>query len=290
MYKYTISVPNAWFSDDDFLSAVQNSKLKRFECSCNEAVKGEEAYRYGKLVCDLQKSGLVDIASVHIPFGGGWSFASPDENTRKEAVDNTLEFLDAFAATGSKNYTIHTCLEPIADADRAASLKALHKTITEILPTAAKMGIFLNVENLPRTCLGNTPQELYDVIKEFPMDNLGVCFDVNHFCNCAEIIPQAIDLLAKHIRAFHISDYDGIDECHWYPGFGAVDWAAVMDRIRTLPNDLTVIFECSGFLVIPGWQQNSRKIYKYLFNGMLRNVFFMENAAEIKRRTAELFN
>ena len=41
---------------------------------------------------------------------------------------------------GSKNYTIHTCLEPIADADRAASLKALHKTITEILPTAAKMG------------------------------------------------------------------------------------------------------------------------------------------------------
>jgi len=284
MYKYTISVPNAWFADVDFQAAAANSKLKRFECSCSAQVKGPEAYSTSKLVCELQKSGLIDIASVHIPFGGGWSFASPDENLRKEAVDNTLEFLDAFAPTGSKNYTMHTCLEPIPDADRPASLKALAKTIEEVLPAAAKMGIFINMENLPRTCLGNTPQELFDIIKDFPMDNLGVCFDVNHFCNCAEIIPQAIDLLAKHIRAFHISDYDGIDECHWYPGFGAVDWAAVMDRIRTLPNDLTVIFECSGFLTIPSWQASTRKIYKYFFNGMQRNVFFMENAREIKQR------
>ena len=284
MYKYAISIPDKWLLDDDFQTAAAQSKLKRYEYSCSESVKGEDAYRKGKLACDLQKSGLIELGSIHIPFGGGWSFASPDENLRKEAVDNTLEFLDAFSCTGCKKYTMHTCLEPVADEIRQDAIKALTKTITEILPTAAKMGIYLNIENLPRTCLGNTPKELYDIIKDFPMDNLGVCFDVNHFCNCAEIIPQAIDLLAKFIRAFHISDYDGIDECHWYPGFGAVDWAAVMDRIRTLPNDLTIIFECSGFLAIPGWQSSKRKIYKCLFNGMQRNVFFMENAREIKQR------
>lgn len=288
MYRYTISFPETWFEDKAFQDIAATSRLKRVEYSCSNAVVGPEAYRHGKLATELQAAGIIDIASVHIPFGGNWSFASPDESLRRKAVDNTLEFLDAFASTKSKNYTMHTCLEPISDEERPQAMKAIAKTIEELLPTAAKMGISINMENLPRTCLGNTPAELFEIIKDFPKENLGVCFDVNHFCNCAHVIPQAIDLLGKYIRAFHISDYDGVDECHWYPGFGRVDWVAVMDRIRTLPNDLTVIFEASGFLTVPGWQANSRKIYDCVFNGMLRNVFYMENAAEIKKRTNEM--
>lgn len=284
MYKYAISFPDPFFEDQLFRETIATSRLKRVEYSCNDSVKGQKAYSHGKLAAELQAEGLIDIASVHIPFGGGWSFASPDESLRREAVDNTLEFLDAFAPTKTKNYTMHTCLEPVSDEERPQAMKAIAKTIEELLPTAARMGVSINMENLPRTCLGNTPDELLEIIRDFPTDNLGVCFDVNHFCNCANVIPQAIDLLGKHIRAFHISDYDGVDECHWFPGFGRVNWSAVMERIRSLPNNLTVIFECFGFLTVPQRQAQSRKIYDCIINGMLRNAFYLENADEITSR------
>ncbi len=285
MYKYALSIPEGWIESQKWREASAKAKLKRVEFSCSASVMGARAVRLANMAAKLQEAGVMEIGSVHIPFGGGWSFASPDAELRKEAVDNTLMFLNACKCLKCKDYTLHTCLEPIAPEERAASMVGIRKTIEELLPTAQEMDISLNLEDLPRSCLGNTPEELAEIIDGFPKENVGVCFDVNHFCNCAERIPSAIDMFADRIRTFHISDYDGEDECHWYPGYGVIDWDAVMKAVRCIKLDVLLIFEVSGFLKV---QPRRELHYEHFFKAAERNIFYMENVVELKKRIDEV--
>ncbi len=102
------------------------------------------------------------------------------------------------------------------------------------------------------------------------------------------MLPEYIDMCGDRIKTFHISDYDGIDECHWYPGIGIIDWGTVMDSIRKIKQDLLLIFEVSGFVHVPAWQESYHKLPWEI---PLRNAedcaFFMENASELRRRQAE---
>jgi sugar phosphate isomerase/epimerase len=50
-----------------------------------------------------------------------------------------------------------------------------------------------------------------------------VCFDVNHI-TLYEGASEALRSLGDRIETLHISDHDGVDERHWIPGKGIVDW------------------------------------------------------------------
>ena len=281
MYKFALSIPDLWLDSPKWEAASRQAALKRVELSCNATVMGARAVRKARQAARLEEAGVLEVASVHIPFGAGWSFASPDDELRREAVDNTLAFLDACKCLNCKNYTLHTCLEPIAPEERKASLIGIRKTIAELLPKVQEMGVSLNLEDLPRTCLGNTPEELSEIIDGFPPEYVGVCFDVNHFCNCAERIPSAINMLSSRIRSFHLSDYDGEDECHWYPGYGRIDWEAVMDAIRRIQQDVLLIFEVSRFLSV---QPRRELHYDLFYRAAKRNIFYLENVRELLSR------
>ena len=82
----------------------------------------------------------------------------------------------------------------------------------------------LAVENLPRTCLGNRAEELKRIISV--NDKLRVCFDFNH--SLGEDNSAYIKLLGDKIITTHVSDYDLIDERHWLPGEGKVDWVEMI--------------------------------------------------------------
>ena len=90
-------------------------------------------------------------------------------------------------------------------------------------------------------------------------------------------MPEYIARLAPRIKSLHLSDYDGIDECHWYPGLGALDWPAIMAEIRKIPQELLLIFESAGFL-----QAGKRQIStRFILENGVRNAYFCENAAAI---------
>ena len=78
-----------------------------------------------------------------------------------------------------------------------------------------------------------------------------------------------------------------MDECHWSPGLGVIDWAATMDAVRALPHDVLLIFEVFGFIRAPQWQSR-RLAPDVVFRSYERNVFYLENAAEIQRRIGEM--
>ena len=62
----------------------------------------------------------------------------------------------------------------------------------------------------------------------------GVCFDVNHIMNQYPQIPAMTRKLGKRLFTTHISDYNGIDECHWLPGNGVIDWKGFVEALKDI--------------------------------------------------------
>ena len=87
------------------------------------------------------------------------------------------------------------------------------------------------MEFLPRTCPGNCVDELFDFLDGISGDVAGVCLDVNH-ANLGQDILANIGRLGERIISLHISDNDAIDERHWLPGQGALDWPAIVVALR----------------------------------------------------------
>lgn len=287
MYRYAISVPDSRIPIPEWQNAIANARLKRIEFSC--ATNCMEAdFDFNEkvaILAKLQAEGKVIVGSVHIPFGGGWEFADVNEDKRVACVNRTINFLRACIPLNCKEYTMHGCLEPVKPEEREDAIKSIRQTLTDLLPIAREMNIHINVEILPRSCLANTAEELKRIVDGLPTE-IGVCFDVNHLCNHPEKLYDSILLLADRIHTFHISDYDGVDECHWYPCLGVIDWVAVMNAVKQLPNDVLLMFETSGFLKPPVWQKRDLD-YTIEFNAAEHNIFLLENIAEIKKRTAE---
>ena len=79
--------------------------------------------------------------------------------------------------------------------------------------------------------------------RDFPLENIGICLDVNHGMNRGEQIPEMIKACGCRLKTLHISDYDNVDECHWNVGEGMLDWVAIQRTVAAMPQELLLIIE-----------------------------------------------
>lgn len=288
MYSYAVSIPDTMVLRPDWRPALENAKIKRIELGGRGDVTPEEVRNQLDLLLNLRRSCGLEIASIHIPFFPfeKWTLSSTDEAKRKEGVRKILEFTEKYRALEAKNYTLHGSGEPLQDVERGDILRSLRRSLEDLLPYFEKIGGSLNLELLPRTCIGHSAEELEEAVGGFPEKVMGICLDVNHLCGAPEKVPSLISRLGPRIRAFHISDYDGVDECHWYPGLGVLDWRAIMKEIRALDHKTVLIFETSSFVRPPDWVGRTSDA-SILFRNAANNAFFLENADEIVRKQEE---
>ncbi len=287
MYSYALSLGYRLAEDPKWLEAVKKSKVRKFEFG---AIGSDPPEAYAKAVDNIRAAADtigIQAASVHIPFGVT-PWVSAREGERDEALAALRGLMKAWAPLRPPRYTLHGGSEADKDVSHKEQIHALRGFLTEIMPDVVAADTSLNIEYLPRTCLGNTPDELEEIVDGFPPDRIGICLDVNHASPRTEMMPELIRRLGPRINSFHLSDTDGVDECHWFPGFGIVDWPACMGEIRALARDVLLILEVTG-VPFPNWQEawhhNDRSAD---LAAMERNVLFLENAEEFTRRRAEL--
>jgi len=167
----------------------------------------------------LTESG-VNISSCHLPFGAQRDISALDEPRCGGAMIYTKKLLDWIASKNIGMAVIHQSFEPIGEAERPARLAKAAENLRELGRYAKERGIVLAAEDLPRTCLGNCADEMLALT-----DNgrsASICFDVNHLLN--ESQKDFYEKTAPYVVTTHLSDYDGIDERHWLPGDGCIDW------------------------------------------------------------------
>lgn len=198
-----------------------------FDLCAHWREREKEIALYGRLEDGLQRieqSPLL-LNGVHISFGPVWEFSAVYERSRASAVRLAEEIFARVDPAGPGCYILHGSWEPIADGERPRRLEQLKRSLRELRErTAAR----ICVESLPRTCLGNTSRELKDIADG--VDGIDVCLDCNHFLR--EKPEDAVAVLGSRIRTTHISDYDFVDERHWLPGTGKIDWNAFIGALE----------------------------------------------------------
>jgi len=171
--------------------------------------------------------------SLHSAFGGWRDISSPDEETRRKALESLRSDFALAKELGCQVVVVHPSVEPILAEDRAGHIVQARASLAEVAEMARENGVRAGVEPLPRTCLGNTASEMALLLEGAPAEHVGVCLDVNH-ANVGQDLAAFIQQFGRRIISLHISDNDGVDEKHWLPGEGVIDWPAVINALRTV--------------------------------------------------------
>lgn len=207
---------------------------KLFETYAANGIWNIEISQYHRLLRDCnwqeikkasQNSGVA-VWSFHLPYAG-FDIAVPDKRERSNTIKYQREYISVAAELGARYCVIHPGGGIFPEIGRSEELKIAKESLALLAEHAQREGTVIAVENLPRTCLGNTVQEMSDIIS--CDERLKVCFDVNHILQGTH--REFMETLGKEIVTLHISDYDFVDERHWLPGKGKINWVELMDLL-----------------------------------------------------------
>ena len=192
----------------------------------------------------------IEIWSFHLPFSQKIFISSPDEEYRRKMVEYQCGNIEKATAVGIRRFIIHPSTEPITDEERPLQMAAAKKSLAELAQFAAERGAVMCVEDLPRTCLGHTVEEMLDLVSAD--SRLRVCFDVNHLCKAyGSTHAEFVEKLGHLIVTTHMSDYDFIDEKHFFPGYGMIDWCSLVEQLENADY-------CGPFLYEGGFSPSAR--------------------------------
>lgn len=210
----------------DYVKAEQCG-IEYVEVAFNQCYRGvppeEVASRLREMKAQIEQGGM-KVWSVHLPFSRTLDISVADDSLREVNVRFMAEAIQLSAIFKPMCLVLHSSSEPIADIDREQRLANASRSIALLKPYADAIDAELCVENLPRTCLGNTPEELLQLVETVP--GVKVCFDTNHYQRGS--IAYFMEVVGHKIGTIHASDFDFVHECHWLPTQGKIDWGELM--------------------------------------------------------------
>ncbi|MEG0647257.1 MAG: TIM barrel protein [Bacteroides sp.] len=225
-------------ANDDVLMDMTHQELKEMKENGMDYLEVDWLYSthtpmpeieaWAKGIRERVKKNKVTVWSVHIPFGGRYDISQTDEKARQEALRLNMQDMEVSARILKPAcFIVHPSAEPIAVEERSARIAASRKSLEKLALKAKQLGVKLLVENLPRTCLGNTSVELLQIIEG--LSNTAICFDVNH------LLIESHDLFVQHtagkIGSTHMSDYDRLNERHWLADTGVINWDRLLQGL-----------------------------------------------------------
>lgn len=183
----------------------------------------------------------IEMWSYHLPFVpfDQIELSVTDQKLRKQTIAWLSELIRRGSDVGIDKFVVHPSGEPIKDEERPERMKCAKESLAALAGVAISCGSVIAVEDLPRTCLGRNSDEILELIDADPA--LRVCFDTNHLLG--EPITDFIHKVGDKIITTHISDYDFIDERHWMPGEGKINWNQVIDAFEEVGYDAMWLYE-----------------------------------------------
>lgn len=181
----------------------------------------------------------VKLWSFHLPFGPFDEIDISQPSLAEYTVKYFCSLIDKATAVGIHTLVIHPSGEPIAEEDRPLRLECAKQSLFALAEYASAKGAVIAVEDLPRTCLGRSSSDILSLLSAHPA--LRVCFDTNHLLS--ESIVDFIKAVGDKIITTHVSDYDFVNERHWLPGEGKINWIQLRDALISVGYDGYWLYE-----------------------------------------------
>jgi len=175
--------------------------------------------------------------SVHAPINGA-NISTSNLEDRRQAIKlliDTLEYCRAIECPIAVVHPNHSDSLPLgAETMKRNSVEALK----EIVLKAEDLGVKIALENLiekEERRFGSRISDLIEIIKDVGSPYMGICLDTGHInlipdpnVNLESEIIQA----GKHLWTLHVHDNDGLEDRHWPPGDGNINWRHVIRGLR----------------------------------------------------------
>lgn len=209
------------------------------EIDTDKWLSTEEMLAASQKFYDDLKAGGIKTTSFHLPFGNQWDVSSQDTAHRETVLPQLGKMLDWCGKRDIHIAVLHASYEPIPEDNRQERLKIAAESIAELSKMATQCGVQIAVEDLPRTCLGNCADDLLVLTNHG--ETARVCFDVNHLLK--ETHQEFMEKVGNLVITTHLSDYDKVDEKHWLPGDGCIDWAELRELFEGVNYNGRYLFE-----------------------------------------------
>ena len=220
----------------------------------------------------------IELWSLHLPIAPQEHYDVSNKFATVEAMAYQTELIKRACETmGIKHFVIHSGGEPIREEDREDRIKLAGEKLSILADLTAQYGADMCIEVLPRTCLGRDSDEILAMLAYD--DRLRVCFDVNHVFRESEV--DFVRKIGSKIATTHISDRDNINERHWLPGEGILDWNAILDVLNEVGYNGVWMYEI-GF-GIPKTILRDRELTCADFTRNAREVFARQKPTVISR-------
>lgn len=251
--------------EQQFYKDCKNEGFEWIEVNPGEYGSGStvEEIEAGSLAtAEMMDAAGVKAWAVHLPYGmagSPYDICVTNETTRKANVARLINYIKALSRVFKpERMVLHPSGEPNpVDGAREENIQAAIRSIAELGPACKEAGTVLCVENLPRTCLGNTPEELLRLVE--PTPGVKICFDTNHYLTgtAEHFIRTAGHLIAT----VHVSDYDFTDEKHWLPGLGKLNWGELLLLLEEAGYDGVLMSESDRNLSGPATPAETRQAW-----------------------------
>jgi len=187
-----------------------------------------------EIVKQALNSNNVRVPTIHARFGQQYDFSSLDNDVFQGAIAEVVNAIDLAVELDAPIIVVHLSSEPVLQEERSLRVEQVKKALSQLEAYCKKNSKKMALELLPRSCIGNTVDELLYILDGLSDEVFGVCLDVNHLMDRYEDVAPSVLKLNKKLMTLHLSDYDGIDEKHWVPGRGIIDWPAFMAALRKI--------------------------------------------------------
>ena len=219
--------------DGELFDTLKGSRIATMEIPPRLLDGEEAATKKADLKRVFRENGIRPM-TIHARFGGPRDLSVIDEDARRRAVAEARASVDLAVSLDAPMIVVHASAEPILPDERPRRIAQARKSLAELAEYCRKAGRRIAVELLPRTCLGHSVDELFELMRDIDQDTIGACLDVNHLMDRYRALPEVVRRLGNRLLTLHLSDYDGVDEKHQSPGEGVIDWKAFLGALQAI--------------------------------------------------------
>lgn len=261
--KLSIGVQLGDAENNDLIKGLKTAEVDTLEvaaCEVCSSTREEQDIYFSKMEKRLKKFKEMGfyINSFHMTFGPLFCYFNFDEKARLEAVERSIDICKRVAPFGVNYIVTHTNgWDFPVGGDREKGLENLIDSYRRIV---AGSPVKIAAEVLPRNCLGNTSQEMLRILTD--VDGLKTVVDLNHIMQEKE--ADCIVALKDYLVGLHVSDRDAVNERHWLPGEGIVDFMSVLSALEKIGYDGCFTYEVHNMKVFQD-PINVRNNYEELF-------------------------
>lgn len=159
--------------------------------------------------------------------------AALDDDVRTQSVATVASCFEPFAELGGFASILHpsgAVLHPsggdMRAEDQELRIGAFRRSLDTLTARAEQLGIRLACENLqhkgqPRPLC--RMEDLRRVVDDYP-STVGICLDTGHANNNGLDPADEARIAGERLIALHMQDTDALEDRHWPPGLGNIDW------------------------------------------------------------------